>query len=116
MVLVILNVALVGIAWSISAGIRASALAARQYLAVSLAQAKIEECRLGGGFTPGSETGDFSPDHPDYNWQADVSGPDQSGLYRLEVAATWKDRGLERRETLVTYICNATEAPTGATP
>ncbi|MGE5549281.1 MAG: prepilin-type N-terminal cleavage/methylation domain-containing protein [Bacteroidota bacterium] len=111
-VLVIMAVALVGIAWSFSAGIRASALASRKRIAVLLAQKKLEETRL-AGLEPALETGDFLPDYPGYTWRLEVSGPDAEGLYRLEVAVAWPDRGRDRQETLVTYVPPAPGAELG---
>ena len=102
-VMVVLAVALVGVAWALSASVRASNVAARQRVAMMLAQTKIEEVLSLGDPSSSFDSGDFAPDWPDYSWQAEITGPDETGLYRVEISISWQDRGADRQETLVAY-------------
>ena len=100
---VILTVALLGIGTTLSRSVQLSGVQERQRTAVSLAQSKLEELLGSADLASLTDAGDFDDAHRQYHWQSEASGPDDNGLYRIEVTVFWNQAGTERQENLVTY-------------
>ena len=100
---VILAVALLGLISALSTGIRTASVAGHQHLATILAQSKLDEIISARDRSGESDSGDFSPDHPEYAWQYQLDGPDQDGLYRIEVIVSWREQGIDRQQQLISY-------------
>ncbi len=72
--------------------------------AAALAESKLSELAATGLYQAGVLTGDFSPDHPEYKWNADLVSFDSSTLQQLTVHVTWDAHGTQqefRTSTLV---------------
>ena len=70
--------------------------------AVFLAQKTLEEMLVEGALIPGSDEGDFDPEHPEYSWKSEVEETDQVGLYEVRIVVTWTERGREKEYVLTT--------------
>jgi len=70
--------------------------------AVFLAQKALEEMLVEGALIPGSDEGDFDPEHPEYSWKSEVEETDQVGLYEVRIVVTWTERGREKEYVLTT--------------
>lgn len=74
--------------------------------AAGLAQSKLAELIATNQWQQSALSGDFAPDHPDFNWQAtaqswegDTSG---IGIQRIDLTVTWTERGRPQSLTLST--------------
>ena len=65
-----------------------------------------------GDWQGGTLSGDFSPDWPDYQWQAIVQDWTQNGLEQVDLHVTWKDRSGNREIVLSTLVYNGVNAGT----
>ncbi len=86
-----------------------SATAARhRNEATSLAQGKLSELVATGEWQSGSLSGDFSPDWPQYQWQATVqpwaADTTGAGLQQLDLRVSWLDRNRQESIALSTVI------------
>ena len=95
---IILPVAMHGISLAVLAAGNARASAE----ASSLAQAKLSELSATTDFFPGSMSGDFGPDHPEYQWQVQTSSIDL-GLEEMTVVVSWAARGQTRSVSVSTW-------------
>ena len=93
---------------SIASGTASSAR--RRTEAAGLAESKLNELLATGQWQDGQVSGDFSPDWPDYRWQATVSGwqsdTTSAGLQQLDVTVSWTARNRPDSVTLstLTYV------------
>jgi prepilin-type N-terminal cleavage/methylation domain-containing protein len=71
---------------------------------VSLAQSKLEELVISGDWQTGDLSGDFSPQYPNYQWQASVTEWDEIDMMQLLLNVTWTSRGAQREVVLSTLI------------
>ncbi len=71
---------------------------------VTLAQSKLEELVISGEWQTGDLSGDFSPDYPNYQWQASVTEWDELDMMQLQLNVTWASRGTQREVVLSTLI------------
>lgn len=75
--------------------------------AVGLAQEKINEITTTGDWQSDS-SGDFSPDHPEYQWSSNATtwdGDEEgTGIEILQVHVTWMQRGQQQEVVLSTLM------------
>ena len=88
----------------ISISLQAGDFATHQAQAPSLAQSKMAELVAQGQWQQATLSGDFSPDYPDYRWNAQVSEWDGVSLEQLDVTVSWRQRGRERSVVLSTLV------------
>jgi prepilin-type N-terminal cleavage/methylation domain-containing protein len=90
----------------ITAGLAASSAARRRTEAAGLAEEKMGEILANGLWQGGVMQGDFSPDWPDYKWQATVSGWAQdtslSNLQEIDLRVFWTADNREQAVNLST--------------
>ena len=100
LVAIILPVAMRGI----SLATAAAGHARRQLEAATLAEAKLAELVVTGGWQEADLSGDFGDDYPAYAWTAEVSEREEATLRQLDVRVAWVARGAERSVTLSTLV------------
>lgn len=71
---------------------------------VALAQSKLDEMIITGEWQSAQLSGDFSPDHPNYQWQVLVSDWDELDMKQLQIGVTWISRGAQREVQLSTLV------------
>jgi general secretion pathway protein I len=95
--MMLIAIALPAIIKGISLATSVSTTARRRTEAVGLAESKLKEIVAAVEWQGGQMAGDFSPDWPDYHWQATVSNwpLDQTGLgiQEIDMQVTWPARG-----------------------
>ena len=72
--------------------------------AAALAESKLSELAATGLYQAGVLAGDFSPDHPEYKWTAEVVSFDSSTLQQLTVHVTWTARGTQQEFRTATLV------------
>lgn len=88
----------------ISLTLQAAEMAKRSAIAATLADGKLNELSSSTGLTnAGTNSGDFSPDYPEYQWQATTTSI-SLGLEQIDVQVTWHGRDGERKLTVSTVI------------
>ena len=97
---IILPVAMRGI----SLATAAAGEARRQMEAASLAEAKLAELRVTGGWQGADLSGDCGPDSPEYRWTADVRDWEGTTIRQLAVRVEWTARETQRAVTLTTLV------------
>ena len=97
----------------VSLATRTSSIARHRDEAAGLAQAKLSELIATGQWQNGNLSGDFSPDWPDYHWDASiqrqtdlmsVGTSTQVELQQLDLRVIWTSRGAEDSLTLSTLV------------
>ncbi len=83
--------------------------------AATLAQAKLNELVALGEWNQ-SQTGDFSPLHPEYKWSVQ-NGSRDYGVFDVTLTVTWNETGVERQFVLssLAYDSTATTSTSGTT-
>jgi hypothetical protein len=101
---VLIVVGIAGLLGAISAGLRAKVAGEFYSTAALLAQQRLAEMEAAPSLSLGEERGDFSPEHPHYQWTALVEeGPTGLLLVRLRInEATNGQPG--RNAELATYL------------
>ena len=97
---IVLPVAMRGFSLATSAG----DLAKTKAEAAVLAHSKLNEIIVTRIWQNGAMGGDFSPDHPNYRWSAELKNWDASTLKELDVHVMWGTPGRERTITLSTLL------------
>jgi prepilin-type N-terminal cleavage/methylation domain-containing protein len=101
----------------ISLATRTSSTARRRDEAAGLAQAKLAEIIATGQWQNGNLSGDFSPDWPEYRWEAALQAQMNSNigisttevtLQQLDLRVIWKARNAEDSLTLSTLVYQRT--------
>lgn len=72
--------------------------------AVTLAQSKLDELVITGDWQAAELSGDFSPQYPNYQWQAVVSDWDELDMKEIDLTVTWVSRGSPREIQLSTLV------------
>jgi hypothetical protein len=71
--------------------------ARRRTEAIGLAESKLNEIVAAVEWQSGQMSGDFSPDWPDYHWQATVTNwpldNTNAGIQQIDLEVTWPARG-----------------------
>jgi general secretion pathway protein I len=100
LVAIILPVAMGGISLALNTADESR----RRTEAASLAQAKLSEIVAYGQWNNASLSGDFSPDRPEYRWEAQVSDWQGTLVKQVDVQVLWNRRGRNRTVTLTTLV------------
>ncbi len=93
--LLILGVALVGLAQGISTALTSTKESELQTAAALLAAGRIETLRADGRIIDGERTGDGGEEMPRYRWRETVSGAPISGLHEVRVTVEYAPTGRE---------------------
>ena len=72
-----------------SVATNAASSAKRRSEAATLAASKLDEITATGDWKLGLLAGDFSPDHPEYTWDASLDAWDSSTLQQLTLRVKW---------------------------
>jgi general secretion pathway protein I len=108
--LMLMAVVLPSIMRGIDAAGEAASASRRRTEAAGLAERKLNELVAGQSWQGGQMAGDFSPDAPDYQWQATVANwqldNTSAGLQQLDVKVTWQFRNHPQSVTVstLTYV------------
>jgi len=76
----------------------------QQVEACSLAENKLAELLVTQDYLNGAQTGDFSPEWPEYRWNVEVVEWGQASLKEITVNVFWEDVQQERMITLNTLV------------
>lgn len=101
--LVLVGIVLPAAMAGVTLSLRAASLARHQQEAGQLAEMRLNEILALADSAALTGTGDFSPDFPDYQWQAQVFTADY-GLSEVMITVTWLERGQERSVSLSTLV------------
>jgi len=82
----------------------AASMARHRAEAAALASSKLEELAATGEWSLGVLNGDFSPDHPDYTWNATVDGWDASTLQVPTVHVLWTSSSGQNDFSVSTFV------------
>jgi general secretion pathway protein I len=105
---IVLPVAMRGVSLSLAA----SSSAKHLNEAAQLADQKLNEVVLTGDWAQNGLSGDFAPDHPDYQWTI-ASQQRDYGLNEVQVRVTWTARGQQRDFTASTLVYDTSNTTTG---
>ncbi|HEY3226492.1 MAG TPA: prepilin-type N-terminal cleavage/methylation domain-containing protein [Planctomycetota bacterium] len=106
--LVVVTTALTIVAQGFLTGGRASVASQHETVAVFLAESKMAEIDLGIVSTQSSTSGTFEPEQPDFSWKTEVETTTVTGLTKLTLTVTWKEREEERTFVLTRLIMERT--------
>ena len=115
--MVLLALVLPAVMRGATVALSAAASAKHRTEAATFAEAKLNELIATTRWNA-SQTGDFSPQHPEYHWSVQSASRDY-GVYDVAVTVTWNESGAERKFVLATLAYDTTAASsstTGATP
>lgn len=114
--MVVLAVAIVGIAQGFAVGLRATGIARGTTTALALARARLDEIDAGLRPTSVSDKGDFQDlGAPDATWTlTSTPSKEHPGLYELVLKVEWPDRGGTRDLTIVRWMLDRQAGATGA--
>lgn len=96
----------------ISIATRLASITRQRAEVVLLAQSKLDEMLITGEWQTAELSGDFSPDHPNYQWQVAVDDWDELDMKQLQISVTWESRGTQREVQLSTLVYVPTEEAT----
>lgn len=88
----------------VSLALKCAGQAKRQAEAAVLAEAKLAELVVTGGWQGADLSGDFGDESPDYAWAAEVNPWDTAALQRLDVSVYRKLDGPTRAVKLTTLV------------
>jgi len=95
---IILPVAMRGV----SVALAAASQAKHRAEAATLADSKLNQLVAEGSMTTAMQSGDFSPEHPDYHWAVQTAQRD-FGLTEVNLRVTWSERGQEHNLVVSTF-------------
>ena len=107
---IVMPVAMRGISIALAAADNARHVAE----ASALAETKLNDLLTQGVSSASGLTGDFSPDHPEYQWSYQ-SAPRDYGVTEVQLRVTWQERGRPRNFDLST-LTYSTGTTTGGLP
>jgi len=103
--MIVLGVAVVGIAQGFTVGLRAAAIARATSTAMELARAKLAEVDAGLIPVTQDDDGDFADyGEPDFRYTLDSRTTDYTGLYEVVLTVEWPDRGETRSHTVIQWM------------
>ena len=105
LVAIILPAAMKGI----SLATTVAGLAKQRVEAASLAESKMTELLAGAAWQESDLEGDFSPDWPDYRWDAEVKDWEGLALQQLDVRVEWTLRNQDYSLVISTLIYTGEE-------
>jgi type II secretion system protein I len=94
--MVVVSTSLTIITQGFLSGGRASLSSQNESRAAWLAESKMVELETGILSASASGSGTFEPEHPDYSWTAEPESTLTTGLSKITVTVTWKEREQER--------------------
>jgi len=94
--LVVVTASLTVIAQGFLSGGKASLSSQNESRASWLADSKMAELEAGIISTQAGSSGTFEPEHPDYKWSVEPEATTTTGLSKITVTVTWKEREQER--------------------
>lgn len=94
--LVVVTAGLTIIAQGFLTGGRASVASQNDTLATMLAESKMAELEAGILSMQTSASGTFEPERPDHSWSLEPESTDTTGLVKMTLTVTWKERNEER--------------------
>ena len=94
--LVVVTASLTVIAQGFLSGGKASLSSQNETRAAWMAESKIAELESGILSTQAGSSGTFEPEHPDYAWTVEPESTTTTGLSKITVTVTWKEREQER--------------------
>ena len=99
-----------------SIALAAASSARHRTEAANLAEAKLNELIVTNQWSAG-QSGDFSPQHPEYHWSVQTAGSRDYGVSDVQCTVTWNEGGVQRQFVLATlaYDSNGV-ASAGGTP
>jgi prepilin-type N-terminal cleavage/methylation domain-containing protein len=104
----LLAVVMPAIMHAITSAQGAASDARRRNEATGLAQAKLAQIVTSQQYVNGNLSGDFSPNFPDYKWQAVVqdwpNDVNDTGLEEIDLTVTWVGRGRQNQLVLSTLV------------
>jgi hypothetical protein len=77
-------------------GGRASVASQNDTVATMLAESKMAELEAGILSTQSSASGTFEPERPDFSWTLEPETTATTGLVKITLTVTWKERQMER--------------------
>ena len=98
---IVMPVAMRGISIALAAADNARHVAE----ASALAETKLNDLLTQGVSSASGLTGDFSPDHPEYQWSYQ-SAPRDYGVTEVQLRVTWQERGQPRTFSLPALAYN----------
>jgi prepilin-type N-terminal cleavage/methylation domain-containing protein len=103
--MVVLGIAIVGIAQGFAIGLRANVIARDTTTAMSLARIKLAELDAGLIGVTQDDEGTFEDyGEPDFAWSIDSNTSELPGLYEITLRVTWPERGGTRDYTVVQWM------------
>lgn len=99
--LVVVTAGLTIIAQGFLTGGRASVASQNETVAAMLAESKMAEVEAGIVSTQSSASGTFEPERPDFSWSLEPETTTTTGLAKITLTVTWKERSEERTFALV---------------
>ncbi|HKS15942.1 MAG TPA: type II secretion system protein [Planctomycetota bacterium] len=99
--LVVVTASLTIIAQGFLTGGRASVVSQNETIAAMLAESKMAELEAGILSTQMSDQGTFEPERPDFSWSLEPESTETTGLSKMTLTVTWKERNEDRTFTLV---------------
>lgn len=99
--LVVVTASLTIIAQGFLTGGRASVVSQNETIATMLAESKMAELEAGILSTQMSDQGTFEPERPDFSWSLEPESTETTGLSKMTLTVTWKERNEDRTFTLV---------------
>jgi general secretion pathway protein I len=113
--LLLVGIALPVIMQGFSIATRVGSTAKRRTEASALADAKLTELVATAQWQTGIQSGDFSPDWPDYAWTVQIQPWSDSGVDELDLTITWTGRnGQPDSLTVSTLVYEGTSSDTTA--
>ena len=88
----------------ISLCLSTAGLARQEAQAAALAHSKLTELVATAQYQPGTMSGDFGTDWPEFRWEAKLESWDSVALEQLEVTVSWKQSGKDRSASVATLI------------
>ena len=106
--MVVVGIAIAGIAQGFAVGIVSAGLARNTTTAAALARARLSEFEAGLRPSDVNADGDFADlGEEEYRWKLVSTAGDRPGLYQLVLTVSWPDRGGERDLTVVRWKYDA---------
>jgi Tfp pilus assembly protein PilV len=95
---VLLAIGLLGALTAFSMASRVTGVSTNDTMVTLLAQEKLAEIQLLGaeGISEGQQRGDFSPAHPDYQWELFHGQPDDFNVVRVDLVIIAPEAGRTR--------------------
>ena len=99
-----------------SIALAAASSARHRTEAASLAESKLNEVIATSQWNSG-QSGDFSPQHPEYHWSVQTTGTRDYGVSDVQCIVTWNEGGTQRQFALATLAYDSgAVVSTGGTP